>query len=207
MKKILPFQARTENQKEYIRAIYEHDINFVIGSAGTGKTFLTLALCVKLLQEGSYKHVVCCRPLVTCGKEMGYFPGSVSEKVQPFYQALDLVFKSILPIEEYRKFLDEQLIQFIPLELLRGLTFNNSLLVLDESQNSTYDQMRTFITRMGVGSKVIINGDLDQIDIQDSGLEKAIHRLQPLTEVSITEFGPSDIQRHPVLRKVLEAMK
>lgn len=207
MKKILPFQARTENQKEYIRSIYEHDINFAIGPAGVGKTFITLALAIKLVQEGVYKKIVCCRPLVTCGNEMGFFPGNVNEKIGPYFQVLEILFKEILSQEDYRKYLDDLTIQYIPLELIRGMTYNNTIMIADEMQNATYDQLRTFITRMGQSSKVIINGDLEQIDIQNSGLEKCLHRLEHIEEVSITIFGESDIQRHPVLHKVIQAMK
>ena len=207
-----PVQARTETQGQYIACILSRDITFGIGPAGTGKTYVAAGLAAEALNKGTINSIVICRPMVGCDEDMGFLPGNQQEKYDPWVEPVISVLEQKLGKSQVRMFLKNGNIQAKPLMLMRGKTHERSWVILDEAQNTTPEQMKMFLTRIGEGSKVIIDGDLTQSDLRDgrgvrirNGLEDALQRLRRIPEIGVVEFTMDDIVRHGLIRKILEA--
>ena len=183
--------AKTQNQKNYILSIIENDITFCFGPSGTGKSFVAAGIAAQHLNRQKTSQIIVTRPLVCAGKSLGAVPGEIEDKVKP-----------------YLKPMEENIIKFEPLELMRGASFHNSYMILDEAQNCTLDQIKMFITRIGENSKVIINGDVKQTDLKDgSGLRICINKLTEIKGVGICEFNHNDIQRNSIISSILVALE
>ena len=200
--------AKTENQKDYIRNIVDNDIIFCSGPAGSGKSYIASGIAANRLYNGEIEQIIVTRPLVCTGRELGALPGNVSEKVMPHLAPMEENLKWFLQKVNYGKFMNEGAIRYEPLELMRGATFNNSYMILDEAQNCTSDQIKMFITRMGENSKVLINGDTNQTDLHgNSGLAFCMNRLSRVEGVGVSKLDYSDIQRNGILGRVLSALE
>lgn len=203
-KRITP---KTKNQKRYVEAISGHDMVFAIGPAGTGKTYLAVAVGLRLLKERKVAKLVLSRPAVEAGEKLGYLPGGIMEKVDPYLRPLyDAIF-DILEYREATRMLERGEIEVIPLAFMRGRTLSDAYIILDEAQNTTYEQMKMFLTRMGFDSKVVITGDVTQIDLQGrvSGLVEAEKILRGIDGIAHVEFSSEDVVRHPLVTKVISA--
>ena len=205
-KKISP---KTINQKKYVEAILKNDMVFAIGPAGTGKTYLSVVVGVKLLKENRVAKIVLSRPAVEAGERLGYLPGGILEKVDPYLRPL---YDAIFDIYEYRealKAMDRGKIEVIPLAFMRGRTLSDAFIILDEAQNSTYEQMKMFLTRMGFDSKIVVTGDITQIDIQgrQSGLVEAEKILMNEKGIEFVNFTKEDVVRHPLVSRVIQAFE
>jgi phosphate starvation-inducible PhoH-like protein len=201
-------EAKTNNQKEYIKLILENEIIFCTGPSGTGKSFISAGISSEHLLADKIENIVVTRPLICTGKDIGSLPGELNEKIKPYLAPMEENLKYFLGRDHFGLFLNTRRIKFEPLETMRGLTFHNSYMILDEAQNCTLDQIKMFITRMGQNSKVIINGDIQQTDLnQRSGLSVCIDRLRNITGVGICELGYHDIQRNGILASVLFALE
>lgn len=206
--KPISLQPKTENQKDLIRGICENDIIICSGPSGTGKSMISCGMASQMLKSSQIQNIVVTRPLVSAGRDIGALPGEVNEKIKPYLMVCEEYFNYFLGIESTREFIEDKVIKLLPLELMRGSTFHNSFMILDEAQNCTLEQIKMFITRMGHGSKVMINGDIRQTDIGGySGLEMVKNRLSKLEKVYISELTHSDIQRHDLIAKVLMALE
>jgi phosphate starvation-inducible protein PhoH and related proteins len=200
--------AYTENQQRYISRMHEKDIVFSIGVAGTGKTYLAVAMAVTMFLEKKIDKIILSRPAVEAGEKLGFLPGDVKEKTDPYLQPLYDALYDMLPVENVERYIATKEIQIVPLAFMRGRTLNNAFIILDEAQNTTTTQMKMFLTRLGLGSRMVVAGDLSQIDLaspSQSGLIDAIEKLKPLSEVSIVRFGTEDIVRHPLIAKIIDA--
>lgn len=198
---------KTKGQHDLINAMIEHDMVFSLGPAGTGKTFLAVAYGVKLLRENKIKRIILVRPAVEAGENLGFLPGDLKEKVDPYLQPLYDALNLLLGQESVLKYMEKGIIEIAPLAYMRGRTLDDAMVILDEAQNTTKSQMKMFLTRMGFNSKMIINGDITQIDLKnphDSGLLQAIHLLKDIEEISIHELNFSDIVRHALVSKILK---
>jgi phosphate starvation-inducible PhoH-like protein len=207
--KIVPLSCKTENQKKYVRSIIENDITFCTGISGTGKTFVAAGLASEKLFNGEIAKIVVTRPLVCTGKDIGALPGEIDEKVMPYLAPLEENFKFFLN-DMYRECFREGQIVYKPLELMRGATFNSSIMILDEAQNCSIEQIKMFITRIGQGSKVIVNGDLNQTDLRRDGasaLTYCINKLKDVKGVGVVNFTAADIQRNGIIGRVLNALE
>ncbi len=201
-------RARGKNQQEYIKKIYSKELVFGIGPAGTGKTFLAVAAAVDALLNERVKKVVLIRPAVEAGEKLGFLPGDLSQKVDPYLRPLYDALYEMLGIERVNKFIEKEIIEVAPLAYLRGRTLNNCFIIMDESQNTTKDQMKMVLTRMGYGSKAVINGDLTQVDLPKnvfSGLRHVLEVMSDVKEIGITQFESNDVVRHPLVRKIIDA--
>lgn len=197
---------KTKGQAELIEQMIQHDMVFSLGPAGTGKTFLAVAYGVKLLRENKIKRIILVRPAVEAGENLGFLPGDLKEKVDPYLQPLYDALNLLLGQESVLKYIEKGIIEIAPLAYMRGRTLDDAMVILDEAQNTTRAQMKMFLTRMGFNSKMIINGDITQIDLkypQDSGLLDAVRILKGISEISIFELGLQDIVRHPLVSKIL----
>lgn len=204
-KTIFPY---TDNQKEYLKALRDKDMIFGIGVAGTGKTYLAVAMAVQMFIEKKVNKIILTRPAVEAGEKLGFLPGDIKEKVDPYLQPLYDALYEMLPAENVDRYFATKEIQIAPLAFMRGRTLSNAFVILDEAQNATPTQMKMFLTRMGFGSKMAITGDLSQIDLpsgQNSGLIDAIQRLKKLKEISIVRFVTKDVVRHPLTSKIIDA--
>jgi len=202
-----PIFARTINQKEYIESIKDNLIVFGSGPAGTGKTYLAIAYAVKLLKENKIKKIVLTRPAVEAGEELGFLPGDLKDKVDPYLIPIYDSLHDFFDMATIEKFITDKIIEIAPLAFMRGRTFDNALIVLDEAQNTTITQMKMFLTRIGFNSKMIITGDPLQIDINKhslSGFKDALVRFSKIKEIKILEFEKIDIIRNPLIYKILE---
>ena len=200
--------GRTSNQHLYMSRIAKHHLNFGIGPAGTGKTFLAVALAVAALEAQSVEKIVLVRPAVEAGERLGFLPGDLSQKIDPYLRPLYDALYDMLGVERVAKYISTQKIELAPLAYMRGRTLNRSFIILDESQNTTREQMKMFLTRIGFGSKVIVTGDLTQIDLptqMPSGLAHVCDVLKDLPEISFTFFEAKDVVRHPLVQKIIEA--
>jgi phosphate starvation-inducible PhoH-like protein len=205
---IKPVEAKTENQKNYIIKIAENDIVFCCGPAGSGKSFIAAGIAAEHLHRGKIENIIITRPLVCAGKDIGSLPGELMEKIDPYLIPMQENFKFFLGQAYYGHYYREKKISYQPLEVMRGATYHNTYMILDEAQNCTFEQIKMFITRMGQGSKVLINGDIKQSDIRNkSGLEECIKRLDGVNGVGISKLDQSDIQRNGIIGKVLTALE
>lgn len=200
--------AKTVGQKKYLDAIRSHDVTFGIGPAGTGKTYLAVAMALAALREGSVSRIILTRPAVEAGEALGFLPGDLYEKIMPYLRPLHDALQDMLPSEEVQKFTERGVIEIAPLAYMRGRTLNHAFIILDEAQNSTTEQMFMFLTRLGISSKAVITGDETQIDLpmqKHSGLLEA-HRVLKRTEgIAIVEFTRRDVVRHPLVQRIIHA--
>ena len=201
-------RGRGANQAKYLHAIATHDINFGVGPAGTGKTFLAVASAVEALNESRVQRLLLVRPAVEAGEKLGFLPGDLSQKVDPYLRPLYDALFEMLGVEKVAKLIERQVIEIAPLAYMRGRTLNDAYVILDEAQNTTIEQMKMFLTRIGYGSTAVITGDLSQIDLpksMKSGLKDAIEVLKGIDGVSFTFFGSKDVVRHPLVARIVEA--
>ena len=206
-KSIVP---RGKNQRSYIENIRHLDINFGIGPAGTGKTYLAVALAVDSLLNETVDRIILVRPAVEAGEKLGFLPGDLSQKVDPYLRPLYDALYEMLGIEKTEKLLIKGVVEIAPLAYMRGRTLNNSFIIVDESQNTTKEQMKMVLTRIGFGSQLVINGDITQIDLPKqikSGLSHAIEILKETDGVGFTYFSSQDVVRHPLVKKIIDAYR
>jgi phosphate starvation-inducible PhoH-like protein len=200
--------GRTPRQRDYIQAILEHDISFGIGPAGTGKTYLAVACAVDALERDAAKRIVLTRPAVEAGERLGFLPGDLSQKVDPYLRPLYDALFDLLGFEKTQRLLERQTIEIAPLAYMRGRTLNQAFVILDEAQNTTPEQMKMFLTRIGFGSKAVVTGDVTQIDLprgNSSGLIEAQHILAGVRGIAFTYFTAADVVRHPLVARIVEA--
>lgn len=204
--RVKDIQPVTENHKDYIRSIVENDVTICTGPSGSGKSYICSGLCSQWLHKGQYQQIIVTRPLVSAGQNIGALPGELGDKIAPYLLPMQENFTHFLGQAFYGHYLNNKQIRYEPFETMRGATFNNSLMVLDEAQNATEDQIKMFITRIGKNSKVIINGDIKQTDIKKwSGLEMAIQKLSNVEGVGVVRFNMDDIQRNGIIGRILTA--
>jgi phosphate starvation-inducible PhoH-like protein len=199
---------KTLGQKKYIEAIRKHDVTFGIGPAGTGKTYLAMAMAVAALKEGQVSRLILTRPAVEAGEALGFLPGDLYEKITPYLRPLNDALHDMLPVEEIQKHTERGTIEVAPLAYMRGRTLNHSFIILDEAQNATAEQMLMFLTRLGFGSKAVITGDITQIDLargQKSGLVDAQEVLRDVRGIAFTRFTSEDVVRHPLVARIVNA--
>lgn len=200
--------AKTENQKNYIRSIIENDITFCTGPSGTGKSFIAAGIAAEHLVKDKIETIIVTRPLVCTGKDIGSLPGELGDKIKPYLQPMEENLKYFLGRDKFGLYYNTRRIKFEPLETMRGATFHNAYMILDEAQNCTLEQIKMFITRMGENSKVIINGDTKQTDLyNNTGLSFCLDKLSALNGIGICELGYGDIQRNGILGAVLHALE
>ena len=201
-------EAKTENQKNYIINIIENDVTFCSGPAGCGKSFIAAGIASEHLHRGEIENIVVTRPLVCAGKDIGSLPGELMEKINPYLIPMQENFKFFLGQAFYGLYCNDKRISYQPLEVMRGATYHHTYMILDEAQNCTYEQIKMFITRMGEGSKVLINGDIRQSDIRHkSGLEECMNKLEGVKGVGICKLDKSDIQRNGIIGRILSALE
>lgn len=207
-KKII--RPRGSNQQSYIKNINKFEINFGIGDAGTGKTYLAVAAAVEALLNEKVQKIILIRPAVEAGEKLGFLPGDLSQKVDPYLRPLYDGLYEMFGLERTTKLIEKEVIEVAPLAYLRGRTLNNAFIIMDESQNTTVEQMKMVLTRIGYGSQAVINGDLTQIDLPKhitSGLDHVIRVLKDTSGIGIVEFSSQDVIRHPLVRKIIDAYK
>jgi len=207
-KKII--RPRGSNQQSYIKNINKFEINFGIGDAGTGKTYLAVAAAVEALLNEKVQKIILIRPAVEAGEKLGFLPGDLSQKVDPYLRPLYDGLYEMFGVERTTKLIEKEVIEVAPLAYLRGRTLNNAFIIMDESQNTTVEQMKMVLTRIGYGSQAVINGDLTQIDLPKhitSGLDHVIRVLKDTSGIGIVEFSSQDVIRHPLVRKIIDAYK
>lgn len=201
-------EAKTENQRNYIRSIIENDVIFCTGPSGTGKSFIAAGIAASRLLKDEVETIIVTRPLVCTGKDIGSLPGELNDKIKPYLAPMEENLKYFLGRDKFGLYFNTRRIRFEPLETMRGATFHNSYMILDEAQNCTMEQIKMFITRMGDHSKVIINGDTKQTDLyRDSGLYYCLEKLNNLQGVGICSLGYNDIQRNGILGRILNALE
>ena len=201
-------RARGPNQRRYLERIGKNDINFGVGPAGTGKTFLAVACAVDALESDRVQRIVLVRPAVEAGERLGFLPGDLAQKVDPYLRPLYDALYEMMGFEQVGRLMERNVIEIAPLAYMRGRTLNDAFVILDEAQNTTPEQMKMFLTRIGFGSKAVITGDLTQIDLPPrslSGLKQAIGILRNVEGVSQTFFDARDVVRHPIVRRIVEA--
>ena len=201
-------RGRGANQARYLHAIASHDINFGIGPAGTGKTFLAVAMAVDALNESRVQRLVLVRPAVEAGEKLGFLPGDLSQKVDPYLRPLYDALYEMLGVEKVARLLDKNVIEIAPLAYMRGRTLNDAFVILDEAQNTTIEQMKMFLTRLGFGSTAVVTGDMTQVDLPKhvkSGLKDATEVLRGVDGVSFTFFHARDVVRHPLVARIVSA--
>ncbi len=203
-----PIKSRSENQQKLIDAYEKDDMIFVTGPAGTGKTYLSIALAVKALKEKSAKKIILSRPAVEAGEKLGFLPGDMKEKIDPYLQPLYDALQDMIPAVKLQDLMEKNVIQIAPLAFMRGRTLNDAVVILDEAQNTTPAQIRMFLTRMGWNTKMIITGDMTQIDLsgsQTSGLVQALRILKEVKGISFVELNKKDIVRHKLVTRIVDA--
>ncbi|OED48648.1 ATP-binding protein [Endozoicomonas sp. (ex Bugula neritina AB1)] len=199
---------RGENQQSYVKSILQHDINFGIGPAGTGKTYLAVAAAVQALEDEQIRRIMLVRPAVEAGEKLGFLPGDLSQKIDPYLRPLYDALYEMLGLERVDKLIEKNVIEVAPLAYMRGRTLNNSFIILDESQNTTSEQMKMFLTRIGFGSTAVITGDITQVDLPRgtrSGLLSAIDVLKDVEGIGFTWFSSKDVVRHPLVQRIVKA--
>jgi len=199
---------KTSQQQKYVEEIEKNDITFGVGPAGTGKTYLAVAMAVKYLKEGKIARIILTRPAVEAGEKLGFLPGTLEEKISPYLRPLyDALFEMLDP-DKVQTLLDRNIIEIAPLAFMRGRTLNDAFIILDEAQNTTREQMKMFLTRLGFGSKVVVTGDISQIDLpkkEESGLVEAIKILRGIKGISIIQFSRKDVVRHKLVQEIIKA--
>jgi phosphate starvation-inducible PhoH-like protein len=201
-------RPRGKNQNDYLAKMSTYEVNFGVGPAGTGKTYLAVAKAVEMLISEKVKKIILIRPAVEAGEKLGFLPGDLSQKVDPYLRPLYDALYEMLGFEQVARLLEKEILEVAPLAYLRGRTLNNSFIIMDESQNTTVDQMKMFLTRMGFGSYAIINGDMTQIDLPkhiESGLKHGLKVLEGVDGIGFTLFSSKDVVRHPLVRKIVDA--
>ncbi len=201
-------RPRGENQQNYVKSILAQDINFGVGPAGTGKTFLAVACAVDALEREQVQRILLVRPAVEAGEKLGFLPGDLSQKIDPYLRPLYDALYEMLGFEHVTRLIEKQVIEVAPLAYMRGRTLSNSFIILDESQNTTTEQMKMFLTRIGFGSTAVITGDITQIDLPRgtaSGLTQVINVLQDVPGIGFTFFKSADVVRHPLVQRIVEA--
>jgi phosphate starvation-inducible protein PhoH and related proteins len=206
--KRLDLQARTPNQQTYLDNIASHDITLGIGPAGTGKTYLAVASAVDALERSAVQRIVLTRPAVEAGERLGYLPGDLTQKIDPYLRPLYDALYELMGFDKVQKAFERQQLEVAPLAFMRGRTLNNAFIILDEAQNTTAEQMKMFLTRIGFGSKAVITGDVSQIDLpktQLSGLVDAEKVLKKVQGIAISRFSSADVVRHPLVARIVDA--
>lgn len=204
-RRVLP---RSPGQKAYVQAIREHDLVFCAGPAGSGKTYLAVAMAVNALRQDLVRKIVLVRPAVEAGEKLGFLPGDMFEKVNPFLRPLLDALGDILDFDQVQRYLDRDVIEIVPLAFMRGRTLNHTFMILDEAQNTTLTQMKMFLTRMGQASKIVVTGDATQTDLPDnieSGLHDALRRLRGVPGIAMVKLSGEDIVRHPLVKRIVAA--
>ena len=199
-------RGRGPNQKQYLSAIAQHDVNFGIGPAGTGKTFLAVACAVDTLEKDKVRRIILTRPAVESGERLGFLPGDLAQKIDPYLRPLYDALYEMFGFEKVAKLIERNVIEVAPLAYMRGRSLNESFIILDEAQNTTVEQMKMFLTRIGFGSTVVVTGDVTQIDLprgQKSGLRHFIDVLKDVDGISFTFFNPKDVVRHPLVQRIV----
>ncbi|MBR6054710.1 MAG: PhoH family protein [Bacteroidales bacterium] len=203
-----PIRARNRNQQEMVKAYFRDDLIFALGPAGTGKTYIAIALAVRALKNREIKRIILTRPAVEAGERLGFLPGDLREKLDPYLQPLYDALEDMIPLKKLREYLDEGTIQIAPLAYMRGRTLDRACVILDEAQNTMLPQLKMFLTRMGCNAKFIVTGDESQVDLpvkDDSGLTKGISLLEGIKGISIIRFTSADIVRHPLVTRIVRA--
>lgn len=203
-----PIRVKTIGQRQYVTTIRQKDIVFGIGPAGTGKTYLAVVLAVTALKDGKVKRIILTRPAVEAGESLGFLPGDLQEKVDPYLRPLYDALNDVLGPEQVAKLLERGVIEIAPLAYMRGRTLDDSFIIMDEAQNSTAEQMKMFLTRLGFGSKMVITGDVTQVDLprgKSSGLIEAKRILAPIEEIGFIQFSEQDVVRHSLVQKIISA--
>lgn len=203
-----PIKPQTATHVALIEAIGKYDLCFAVGPAGTGKTYMTVALAVRALKNKQIKKIVISRPVVEAGEHLGFLPGDINQKIDPYLQPIYDTLAELIPTEKLKYYLAEKIIDIIPLAYMRGRTFRHAFIILDEAQNTTPLQMKMFLTRLGEFSKVIVTGDISQTDLdsrQMSGLKQALSILRPLKNIKTIMFNPDDVMRHDLVKDIIKA--
>lgn len=203
-----PIKGRSENQQLLIDSFNKNDMIFAVGPAGTGKTYLSIALAVKAMKEKNAKKIILSRPAVEAGEKLGFLPGDMKDKIDPYLQPLYDALEDMIPAAKLQDMMDKHIIQIAPLAFMRGRTLSDAVVILDEAQNTTPAQIRMFLTRMGWNTKMIITGDMTQIDLphdQKSGLKEALQLLSGIEGISVVEFNKKDIVRHKLVTRIVNA--
>lgn len=200
--------ARTKNQEKLLRDYEKNDLLFAIGPAGSGKTYVAIALAVRALKNKEVKKIILSRPAVEAGEKLGFLPGDMKEKIDPYLQPLYDALQDMIPAAKLQEYMEKGVIQIAPLAFMRGRTLSDAVVILDEAQNTTVPQIKMFLTRLGLGGKMIITGDLTQVDLptqQRSGLRDALEVLDGIKGISFVHFSQKDIVRHPLVQKIVDA--
>ncbi len=203
-----PISGRNQNQKLLVDAFAKNDLTFALGPAGTGKTYIAIALAVRALKNREVRKIILSRPAVEAGEKLGFLPGDMKDKIDPYLQPLYDALEDMIPAVKLKEYLENNVIQIAPLAFMRGRTLNDAVIVLDEAQNTTTHQIKMFLTRLGMNAKMIITGDVTQIDLPrsvNSGLVQALKVLKGVTGIGMVEFGKKDIVRHQLVQRIVEA--
>ena len=203
-----PIKSRSENQQALVDAFEKDDMIFAVGPAGTGKTYLSIALAVRALKDKDIKKIILSRPAVEAGEKLGFLPGDMKDKIDPYLQPLYDALEDMIPSVKLQDMMEKHVIQIAPLAFMRGRTLSDAIVILDEAQNTTCAQLRMFLTRMGWNSKMIITGDMTQIDLPShtkSGLKEALEILRDIEGISVVELGQKDIVRHKLVTRIVNA--
>ncbi len=201
-------KPRTDGQARYVKAMKDHDLTVCVGPAGTGKTYLAVGIAVSMLRQALVKKIVLCRPAVEAGERLGFLPGDMIAKVNPYLRPLFDALNDMMEREQVKLYMENDIIEIVPLAYMRGRTLNQAVIILDEGQNTTIAQMKMFLTRMGHGSKIIVTGDVTQIDLPKetrSGLIDAVQRLKNIERIAVVHLGEGDIVRNPLVQLILRA--
>ncbi len=201
-------KSKTKNQHKLVKNYSEYDMIFALGPAGTGKTYTAIALAVRSLRNKEVKRIILCRPAVEAGENLGFLPGDMKEKLDPYLQPIYDALRDMIPPKKLESYLEDKVIEIAPLAYMRGRTLDDACVILDEGQNTTVNQMKMFLTRMGKNAKFIVTGDMSQIDLprkQVSGLQKAINLLSDINEIAIVYFDEKDVVRHKLVKKIIKA--
>ncbi|MGZ8163415.1 MAG: PhoH family protein [Methylobacter sp.] len=201
-------KGRGHNQQEYLRKIVSHDINFGVGPAGTGKTYLAVACAIEALQNEKVRKIILVRPAVEAGEKLGFLPGDMAQKVDPYLRPLYDALYEMLGFERVEKMMDRGVIEVAPLAFMRGRTLNDAFIILDEAQNTTMEQIKMFLTRVGFGSTAVVTGDITQVDLPSekmSGLRHVLEVLKDIEGISFTFFNARDVVRHPLVQRIVSA--